>query len=227
MKKIIISLIIVITLTIATPFAVDASIIPQDCAGPQYGSDCGLEDIVLLFINAYTIGINYVAGVALLFFVLGGFVLLVSGGRSDRVELGKKILTGAVVGIFIIMLSFTVVRLVEDQVFGLEGQYLLGNDPQCWDKPDGTRCAQTSTEGRGQNVFTCIDKVCSSMTQCEYEYGDDKRTVPSSDPDRTDIILQRTCLNKTLCDPASIETGYCPGEADIVCCFPGWSAPTP
>ena len=90
------------------PLAVSAITILPPCT--QTG-DCDLSDILGVFINFAEFLLSIMGAVALGFFVYGGFVLIMSGGKSEAVKKGKETLRNAVIGIAIILLSGVIVRL--------------------------------------------------------------------------------------------------------------------
>lgn len=50
--------------------------------------------------------------VAVAFLVYGGFVYMTSGGNEDNAERGKKTVTNAIIGLVIIILSYSIVTVV-------------------------------------------------------------------------------------------------------------------
>lgn len=88
-------------------------------------SDCGnvtiFLDLMLRVVN-YLFGI--IGGVALMFFVYGGFMFILSSGNAERVEKGKGIILAAVLGIVIAFSGYALVKFVGDSV-GLESTYKL------------------------------------------------------------------------------------------------------
>ncbi len=50
--------------------------------------------------------------VAVLFIILGGFWYLTSAGNDEQAEKGQKTLTNAVIGLVVIVLAATIVRIV-------------------------------------------------------------------------------------------------------------------
>jgi hypothetical protein len=56
--------------------------------------------------------ILYVGAIAFLFFVLGGFYWIFSGGNEERVKKGKEIMTWTIVGVVIVFTSYAILRFV-------------------------------------------------------------------------------------------------------------------
>ncbi len=71
-----------------------------------------INDLVGLFIIAARIILGISGSLALLMFVYGGFLFLVSAGNNERVERGKRAISAAVVGLVIIFSSYAIVGLV-------------------------------------------------------------------------------------------------------------------
>lgn len=56
-----------------------------------------------------------VAGlIAVLFLLIGGFRYITSAGNEETAEQAKKIITNAIIGIVIIILSFVIVRVISN-----------------------------------------------------------------------------------------------------------------
>lgn len=78
---------------------------------PCSGIDCGREDLYQLIINVINFMIQGLAfPLVVLFFLIGGFLLLTSGGSPNRIEQGKKAITGAVIGLVIVLSSVVVIN---------------------------------------------------------------------------------------------------------------------
>lgn len=78
---------------------------------PCEGINCGEADFYQLIVNVIEFAIKYLAfPLVVLFFLWGGFLLVTSGGSPNRVEQGKKAITGAVIGLVIVLTSVVVVN---------------------------------------------------------------------------------------------------------------------
>ncbi len=72
--------------------------------------ECGLEDFLQLFVNLYSFALhNILAPLAIFFFVVGSVVLLTAAGYSERIELGRNIISQTVAGVIIVLLSWVVI----------------------------------------------------------------------------------------------------------------------
>ena len=70
---------------------------------------CCLVDRVLVFIDWFFWGLIIISFLILL---VGAFHILTAGGNPDKVALGRKFITFAVVGIALAVLSFIIPRMV-------------------------------------------------------------------------------------------------------------------
>lgn len=92
---------------------------------PDCGGNCQLNDFLVLGVNLINYMLAISGSLALLFFVWGGFRMLLSGGNSDAVEKGKSAVTSAAIGILIVLASwmivnFTYTTLIEKNSKGLQ-----------------------------------------------------------------------------------------------------------
>lgn len=76
------------------------------------------EDIAGLLGNIIRIVLGFAGIIALLVFVIGGLVLLTSGGASDKIEKGKNILYGGVLGITLVFVSYLLVSFILSALSG-------------------------------------------------------------------------------------------------------------
>ncbi len=92
--------------------------------------DCELNDFIRLGVNIFNFVLAIVGALALLAFMYGGFLLLLSGGNSETIENGKKALVGAVIGLVIIFSSYIIVNFTA-QSLGAKNSDILNTD---WNK---------------------------------------------------------------------------------------------
>ena len=78
--------------------------------------------ILLLQFSSYLFTI--VGALALLFFIYGGFTLILSRGAPEQVKKGKDILVASIVGLIIVFGAYMLVRFLGTAV-GLKGDYIL------------------------------------------------------------------------------------------------------
>jgi hypothetical protein len=104
--------------------------------------NCGIADILAVFINIAEYLLGIVGAVALGYFVYGGFVFILSRGSKGEVDRAFGILRSAAIGIFIIFLSGVLVRFTTQALTG------------------------------GQSAIRTIGETCNSSTQESAASGD-------------------------------------------------------
>ena len=103
-----------------------------DCAldnpvqgNPGAEKECrSISIFVTVLINAANYLFTIVGALALLFFIYGGFTLILSRGSTDQVKKGKDIMVAAIVGLIIVFGAYMLVRFLGEAV-GLKGDYTL------------------------------------------------------------------------------------------------------
>lgn len=78
------------------------------------GSCRDVNKIIEVFINFGSFMLGIIGSVALVFFVYGGFMMIISMGNAERVKKGRDILVAAVVGIVIAFSAYALVNFVLD-----------------------------------------------------------------------------------------------------------------
>ncbi len=78
----------------------------------QYCGDYELNDFIGIAVKVSQIILSFTGSLALLFFIYGGIMFLISGGSSERVTKAKNIIVGAVVGVFIVFTSYMIIGFV-------------------------------------------------------------------------------------------------------------------
>lgn len=74
--------------------------------------DYELNDVLRVGVRMTKIILGVVGSLALLFFVYGGVMFLISAGSSDKVSKAKGIIVNAVIGLAIVFLSYLIVQFV-------------------------------------------------------------------------------------------------------------------
>ncbi|MFA7365043.1 MAG: hypothetical protein WCZ12_01625 [Patescibacteria group bacterium] len=74
--------------------------------------DYELNDVLRVGVRVTKIILGVVGSLALLFFVYGGIMFLISAGSSDKVSKAKGIIVNAVIGLAIVFLSYLIVQFV-------------------------------------------------------------------------------------------------------------------
>lgn len=123
---------------------------------------------------------------ALAMFVYGGFMLLISQGSSDKIGQAKGIIVGAVVGLFIVFGSYTIIGFVISTM-GIENDWSSSNwfdsgkskikaDPAGTDNQGNDPAAvQSCLQGCMDQTRTChqtLDPASADYTDCDQIYID-------------------------------------------------------
>ncbi len=83
----------------------------SDCKCRDEGK-CELSDILQVLINISVLILGLSGSVLLMMVFYGGFLWITAGGSPDRINKGKQVLVGSVIGIFIIFGAYTAVTFL-------------------------------------------------------------------------------------------------------------------
>jgi hypothetical protein len=86
------------------------SLVPEECLGDATG--CNLGSVETLAANVAGIILGISGSIALLMFVIGGFMYMFSGGSQERVSLATKILSTSVIGLALILGAGVIIKFV-------------------------------------------------------------------------------------------------------------------
>ena len=92
----------------ARTFAGGPALVPDDRNQKATG-DYVLNDFVVVLINVSKWILIVSGSLALLAFIVGGLMFILSGGNKDMVEKGKGALKGAVIGLVVVMLAYVAI----------------------------------------------------------------------------------------------------------------------
>jgi hypothetical protein len=81
------------------------------CAGAD-GRNCSLNDFVQVGISVVKLIYALAGSLALLYFIYGGIMWVISGGNPDRVKKGQDAIKNAVIGLVIIFASYMIINFV-------------------------------------------------------------------------------------------------------------------
>lgn len=174
-------------------FAVGMPQILPECA--KLGN-CNLNDITGMLGNAARWLFAAVGSFALLFFIYGGFKWMTAMGNPGKIDEGKKMIVGAVIGIVIMFAAQALVNFAISAIMPENA------------KTVGTSCGEnkTYTEQDGQTVC---------LTECEIQHATWACRTVSTVTGRTEEE------RRTQATTAGCEISLCPGAANVVCCPPG------
>ena len=104
---------------------------PEPSGGKGEG-DYTLNDFVKLMINVANHILSIVGSLALLAFVFGGVMFLISAGSAEKIAQAKKILIGAVIGIIIVFTSYTIISFILEKSGFNPGETKWNTAPYDW-----------------------------------------------------------------------------------------------
>ncbi|MDO9399827.1 MAG: hypothetical protein Q7T79_04060 [bacterium] len=79
-------------------------------AGKESG-DYSLDDMVQVAVNVSKWLLGIVGSLALVMFVYGGVIFLISAGNSEQVKKGQQIIFGAIIGLVLVFTSHAIIQL--------------------------------------------------------------------------------------------------------------------
>ena len=89
------------------------------------GNFCGIQTPALPFNEfvgkLFGCGVSLVGGVALLFIIYGGFILMTSSGDPSRIRMGKEYVTYAIIGLVLAIFSFVIVQVLGGDILQIPG----------------------------------------------------------------------------------------------------------
>ncbi len=81
-----------------------------------YCGDYAVSDFLSIAIIASQWILGIVGSLALIMFIYGGFMFLISAGSSDKVGQAKKILVAAIIGLIIVFSSWLIIKFVTGSI---------------------------------------------------------------------------------------------------------------
>lgn len=81
--------------------------------GSGLASTRTLPELILAVIQLM---LFFAGAIAVLFVIIGGFMYITAGGNEEQAEKGRKALTNAIIGIIIVIMSYAIIRVIENTV---------------------------------------------------------------------------------------------------------------
>ncbi len=121
------------------PLILQAAILPACAVSNQKGANlCNLCDIIQTGVNIFRWILGIFGGAALLLFIWHSFSFLSSGGKTEKIETAKKGLVHTIIGLVIVLGSWTIVNMVIALLTTPEGslppQFATIFSGQSWNK---------------------------------------------------------------------------------------------
>lgn len=108
----------------SSPFAnifAGGGFIPTACTGESNTiQTCGINELITVAINVSRLILGLLGSVALVMFIYGGVMFLVSAGSSEQVKNGKTIILNAVIGIIIVLFAWIAVNTIVAALTGTD-----------------------------------------------------------------------------------------------------------
>jgi len=116
----------------ATTTAENSAIIPEcllsnDWSQIKGNSDCdNLNIFIWLAINIGKYLFTFIGALALMFFVYGGFVLIMSQGNQEKIKQGTGAMVAAVAGLIVAFSAYALISFLSNTI-KVKGDYRLNN----------------------------------------------------------------------------------------------------
>jgi hypothetical protein len=133
------------------------------------GENCSLNDFIVIGIRVTEIILGVCGSIALLAFVAGGFMMVMSAGNPDLVKRGKDTIIGAVIGLIIIFTSYLIIQFVIEK--GLGGTFYVSPDGTAASKSNNEttqdNSSSQSTKSYGEQLTdTCLQNCTNTYESC-------------------------------------------------------------
>lgn len=112
MKKLLqLVLVGVVSLVLLMPvvYAADGGLVPESAKDP---ASVNIKDVRQTVVNVINWLLGFAAIAATGFLIFGGYMWMSSAGNAERIEDGKKIIIGAIIGLLMIILAAVVVNTI-------------------------------------------------------------------------------------------------------------------
>lgn len=172
--------------------------------GPN-GTQCSLNAFLRLGLNVSQYILGVVGALTLLMFIIGGVMMMLSGGSADKVKKGKDILIGSVIGLAIVFSSYLIIQFTTEKLLGGKFNANL---------PEETLMERTGTCAKAGGK--CVTGVCTSL-QTTVKASDCKAGVETCCVSKDCINAGNVCRVSCVLDyvPA---TGYKCANSGEQCC---------
>ncbi|MFA6994822.1 MAG: pilin [Patescibacteria group bacterium] len=228
-KKILVSLLFTLSLLLLSPALVHGEIIPASVGGcpDGYQGNCGnygVDDFLVLAINVSKWILGIVGSLALLMFIYGGLMFLISAGSADKIGQANKIIIAAVVGLVIVFASFLIIQFVMRSI-GVDwsGEKTVITTPTTTStKKTNDACIAMAAEG-----YSCIATSTADLASCKPllcmaspNNVQCCKKPAATNPQNAKCIAAHgatfSCMDKA--NGKNCSTGHCTGASNIQCC---------
>ncbi len=81
----------------------------------------GSTSFTQLLQNVIEIMLLFAGAIAVVFVIIGGYQYITSGGNEETAEKGRQTLTNAIIGVIVIVLSYTIITVIANLVSSQNG----------------------------------------------------------------------------------------------------------
>ncbi len=89
------------------------------CFDTDFGPLC--NDPASLVSSIYQYGLGLIGGVALVFIIYGGYLILSSQGEPDKLNIGRSYIIYSIVGLLLALSGFVFYQIVAQNILGIPG----------------------------------------------------------------------------------------------------------
>ncbi len=168
MSKKIKNFIIIFTVFISV-FVIADFVLAEVDVGVGYGQNIGLgeTDPRTVAVNIIRIALGFLGIIAVGLIIYGGWLYMTSEGNAEKVEKAKKLLTGAIIGLIIILSAFAIVSFVLNKLSEAVTPYMescspIGATQSCGSCLCGVISQGTRTCQASGYWGSCAGLVCAS-----------------------------------------------------------------
>lgn len=140
----------------------------QFLVGGNQAGEFGFDDLIIQIIR---IALYFAGAIALIFLIIGGFQYIAARGNEEAMEKAKKTITGAVIGVVIIIMSYAIVTIVNDLVVrgAPSGSGTTANPPPPGGNTNDNRVLTSPSGNQTQLTFTFVTQspTCISGQTCD------------------------------------------------------------
>lgn len=90
---------------------------PKDTPPPKAGEAAPPTGIVAILLRAIDLFVKLIGSIALIVFILGALLTIVSEGKEDRLEKGKTAMVYSLIGLVLTFFAFIIVAFVQSILF--------------------------------------------------------------------------------------------------------------
>lgn len=93
------------------------------CSADQLDTELGCipQDPSLFASKLYGIGLGLIGGVALIFIIYGGYLIMTSQGDPIKLEKGKSYVVSAIIGLILAISGFGLYRVITSDIIRIPG----------------------------------------------------------------------------------------------------------